>query len=590
MEKPLLNKNVMILDKYTVQLFVKRGKYTEFYRVVDDHSNLYFLKLSKELEEEYKSIAQQEVEILQYINHKNLPIYKDSGYLTIDNREHYYILLKYISGETLSEYMAREYVVRSYLLKEYVLKVLEALGYLHNLPDPIIHNNITNKNLMLDHSRSPVEILLIGFSNATRFHQSINDYRFEGLNPFYVAPECYDKVYSPQSDIYSVGVLLYHCLFGIPPWFVDLSDEDIKTDRWKKILFEKRKQSLKLPNIQHSDEEHLLHIISTATQEDPDERFKSAGELKAALSELSYRSSEISTQFQTGRSSDVANELTSKMKGNGFSDIAGMDDLKKILYDDVIRALLQKDLYEKYKVSIPNGILLYGPPGCGKTFFAEKLAEEVNFNFIKVIPSDLASIYIHGTQAKIGNLFKEAKEKAPTIIFIDELDAFLPVRSGDVNHSYSSEVNEFLAQMNNCSENGIFIISATNRPEKIDPAILRTGRIDKYFYVPPPDLEARIALFKLYLAGRPLSGDINYDKLANLTENYVTSDIAYLVNEAARKALIKKINITQEILESVISDSSPSLSLEELESYESIRRNIENQKTSKDKIIGFRLE
>ena len=131
------------------------------------------------------------------------------------------------------------------------------------------------------------------------------------------------------------------------------------------------------------------------------------------------------------------------------------------------------------------------------------------------------------TEQKIGAIFKEAEENAPTIIFIDEFDAIVPSREGELHQSTASAVNEILAQMSNCSERGVFVIAASNRPEKIDPAVLRTGRVDRVIYLSPPDCQARKAMFELYLKDRPVDLDVDYDVLSNMTENYVSSDIKF---------------------------------------------------------------
>ena len=261
-----------------------------------------------------------------------------------------------------------------------------------------------------------------------------------------------------------------------------------------------------------------------------------------------------------------------RSKGQGFDEIAGMNELKETLYYDVILPLNDKERYEKYKVEIPNGMLLYGPPGCGKTFIAQKFAKEISYNYVELKPSDIASIYVHGTQEKIKELFQSAKKNAPTILFIDEVDAILPAREGKIDHSYAGEVNEFLAQMTECHKDNIFIIAATNRPEKIDPAILRTGRIDKVIYVGPPDINARKELFKLTLAGRPVSNDIKYDKIAAMTENFVASDISFIVNEASRKALKERSEISEGHIEDIINNSKPSISQKEIAKYEVFKR------------------
>ena len=159
-----------------------------------------------------------------------------------------------------------------------------------------------------------------------------------------------------------------------------------------------------------------------------------------------------------------------KKTGGGFADVAGMQTLKDDLTKRVIWVLKDKEKAEKYRLTPPNGMILYGPPGCGKTYFAEKFAEEAQFNFKMVSGSDLGSTYMHGTQGKIANLFKEAEQRAPVILCFDEFDSFVPARGSSDANQRGEEVNEFLAQLNNCSKRGIFVIGTTNRIELIDSA------------------------------------------------------------------------------------------------------------------------
>ena len=190
-------------------------------------------------------------------------------------------------------------------------------------------------------------------------------------------------------------------------------------------------------------------------------------------------------------------------------------------------------------------MILYGPPGCGKTYFAEKFSEESGFMFRILSGSELGDSLLHGTQKNIANLFKEAAEQAPIILCFDEFDAFVPKRGSIEGRYQSDEVNEFLSQLNNCSKRGIFVIGTTNRIDLIDPAVLRKGRMDLKFYVPAPDYDTRIAMFKLHLKNRPLGDDIDYEALATSTDNYASSDIAALANEAALMAALANEPIRQ---------------------------------------------
>jgi tetratricopeptide (TPR) repeat protein len=226
-----------------------------------------------------------------------------------------------------------------------------------------------------------------------------------------------------------------------------------------------------------------------------------------------------------------------KTPRTAWGGVAGMRDLKAMLERDVILPLQEPEIYAHYRLNLPNGILLYGPPGCGKTFIARKLAEVAGFSFMEVKPGDLASIYVHGTQGKIAGLFAEARKQVPCMIFFDELDAMVPNRGGDsVGHHYASEVNEFLVQLNECGRSKILVIGATNLPERIDPAVLRPGRLDKKFFVGPPDYEARVELLRLCMANRPQEA-MDWEDCAAELENYTCAEIEFVVNEAARSAL-----------------------------------------------------
>ena len=290
-------------------------------------------------------------------------------------------------------------------------------------------------------------------------------------------------------------------------------------------------------------------------------------------------------------------EVMRLREGNGFGDVAGMDDLKEFVTDNFINVLRNPKCAKAYGICPPS-MLFYGPTGCGKTFFAEKLAEEVGINFMKIVPDDLACTWIHGTQQEIGEVFREAERQAPTLLFFDEFDAMVPRRSGgESNCHYDNEVNEFLCMLNNTSDRGIYVVAATNHPERIDKAVLRTGRIDEIIYIDMPDKQARKSLFSLALSKLPSYEDINTDHLAELTEGYNCSDISYIVKSAARKMFNDTIKertgayqlISQVLLEKTIAGRRPSVSGRDLREYERVRSELSpKDNTRRYGTIGFK--
>ncbi len=281
--------------------------------------------------------------------------------------------------------------------------------------------------------------------------------------------------------------------------------------------------------------------------------------------------------------------------GSGFMDVAGMDELKQLITEGFINVLNNRECAQAFGVTPPS-LLFYGPSGCGKTFFAEKIAEEVGVSFMKVVPDDIASTLVHGTQEKVAEVFRRAAKTAPTLIFFDEFDAMVPRRSNDDRNYQNGEVNEFLCMLNNASAKGIYVLAATNHPERIDKAILRTGRIDEMIYVDMPDTKARESLFRLYLSKLPVEESIDFTKLADMTKGYNCSDISYIIKVASRKmfnASIKEKDkpykvITQKLLEDTISHKAPSVSSRDLREYERIRREFSpKDEGCKHQTIGF---
>lgn len=584
----ILKKDYSINDTYSVTFPLKKGNYAETYRVKDKQGKTQFLKLFSYSKLHRTQFDQNEnileIEILKQVKHPNIVKFKDSGDLVIKNQKYAFVILDFISGETLADKMKRDETLNPYDAKNLILGVLNGLNYLHNLKNPIIHNEITNLNIMTDLSGKVSVPKIIDFGYSRYLSQSNKDFKKDGLNPFYLASETFNKVFSVQSDIFSVGVLYYHLLFGLPPYFVEISKYKSNATKLEEVILEERKRPLKVLDSVAKIDAQTINIVTKALQSNTDNRFKSAKEFIQALN------GEIEINNQISKPTEEKSKKKEVKTGQGFSAIGGMQELKDTIKLDIIDALNEKERYAEYGLTIPNGMLLYGPPGCGKTFFAEKMAEEIGFNFYQIKPSDIQSKWVNASQENIKKLFDEARENAPSIIFVDELDALVPNRdNSNVSHMNTSAVNEFLAQMNNCGDDGVFIIGATNLPSTIDPAILRAGRLDKKIYVPVPDTEARISIFKLYLKNRPIELGIDYKKMARLTENYASVDIKNICDETARQALKIKERITIGLLIETLKVIRPSSTEMELKKYREIKAKMEGEqpKTNERTRIGF---
>lgn len=582
------------IGSYVVTFQHKEGSYAETYRVKDTNGKTRFLKLINYAKLNRHQIDDNgrviEVEISKRLNHHNLCSYVDSGSIMVNGGQRTYIVTEFVSGETLAQRIIRDDDISVYDIKRIAKAVLSALDSIHNQAEPIVHGEVTIQNVMLNLVGGLEDLKLIDFGHARFINQPPAKPDFDELNPFYLAPERFSGVCQIQSDIYSVGVMIYHLLYGELPWFIDTSR--IKGDKVELLLAE-REKPLKIPTTDIFElDEQFINCITKALSYDVEDRFQSAKEFIQAINgEIKVKRQDTRRKVKSDEpkkaSKDAKQSLIRKVDGPGFSAIAGMDDLKQQMTEEVIEPLHNPEEYHRYGVTIPNGMLLYGPPGCGKTFFAKHFAEEVGFNFMQVTPATLKSKWINATQENIAAMFKEAEENAPTIIFIDELDDLLKDRSLADDKGMSG-INEFLAQMDRTGEKGIFIIGATNKPDILDPAVLRAGRLEKKYYLGVPDKSAREALFKLYLANRPYDFGIDYERLAELTKNYVSADIQLIVNDASRTALKAHSKITMELLTGAISRTKQSLSDGELQKYERIKAIMDGQKITPERPkIGF---
>jgi len=221
-----------------------------------------------------------------------------------------------------------------------------------------------------------------------------------------------------------------------------------------------------------------------------------------------------------------------------FSSIVGMDELKRTIRIKIIEPFLNPGLFQRFRKNAGGGILLYGPPGCGKTMIARAVANECNAEFISVGISDVLNMWIGESERNIAAIFDKARSKAPCVLFFDELDALAYSRSKASSEHTRTVVNELLAQLDGIgrSNSGVLVLAATNMPWDVDPAIKRPGRFARQVFVPPPDAEARRAMLEIKLTGVPLES-VELQSIARRTDFFSGADIDGLIELAKESAL-----------------------------------------------------
>lgn len=227
-----------------------------------------------------------------------------------------------------------------------------------------------------------------------------------------------------------------------------------------------------------------------------------------------------------------------------WEDVGGLDDIKSELRETVEYPVLHPDQYTKFGLSPSKGVLFYGPPGTGKTLLAKAIATEVSANFISVKGPELLSMWYGQSESNIRDIFDKARAAAPTVVFLDELDSIAKSRGGMNGDSGASDrvVNQLLTEMDGMNaKKNVFVIGATNRPDQIDPAILRPGRLDQLIYVPLPDEPARLSILQAQLRKTPLEPGLQLNEIAKATQGFSGADLSYIVQRAAKFAIKESI-------------------------------------------------
>lgn len=260
-----------------------------------------------------------------------------------------------------------------------------------------------------------------------------------------------------------------------------------------------------------------------------------------------------SMMFGMGKSN--AKVYVKSSKGIRFSDVAGEDEAKENLAE-IVDYLHDPKKYEDIGASMPKGILLVGPPGTGKTMLAKAVAGEANVPFFSMSGSEFVEMFVGMGASKVRDLFKQAKEKAPCIVFIDEIDAIGKKRDGNVggNDEREQTLNQLLTEMDGFEDNnGVIILAATNRPESLDPALTRPGRFDRRVPVELPDLKGREAILKVHAKKIKVADNVDYNKIARMASGASGAELANIVNEAALRAVREnRAYVTQADLEESI--------------------------------------
>jgi transitional endoplasmic reticulum ATPase len=288
-------------------------------------------------------------------------------------------------------------------------------------------------------------------------------------------------------------------------------------------------------------------------------------------------------------------EIMIQVPDVGWNDIGGLEEPKRALREGVELPLKHPDAFRRIGIRPAKGFLLYGPPGTGKTLLAKAVARESEANFIATKASDLLSKWYGESEQQVSRLFQRARQVAPTVIFLDEIDSLAPQRGGGLGEPAVTErvVNTLLAEMDGLEEmQGIVVMGATNRPTLLDPALLRPGRFDDLVYVPVPEREGRLHILRIHTAEMPLGADVELETLADRTRGYTGADLEDLVRRAGLQAIREDLQI-QEIpmrfFEAALRETRASVTEEMEREYEEIQESLKRQASRATRRIGFAL-
>jgi transitional endoplasmic reticulum ATPase len=272
-----------------------------------------------------------------------------------------------------------------------------------------------------------------------------------------------------------------------------------------------------------------------------------------------------------------------------WEDIGGLEEVKRIISQNIIRSIKNPEEFQRFGVKPPRGALLYGPSGCGKTLLAMAIASESGANYITVKGPEILSKWVGESEKAIREIFRKAKASAPCVIFFDEIDSIAKPRSLSSEDSDERVLSQLLTDMDSSfNVNNIFVIGATNRPDLIDMSLLRPGRLDLLIYVPPPDEKTRMDILRIQTSKMPLADDVKLEDIASMTKGFSGADIDALCREAAIMAMERGSNnpkVTKADFDEAMKKVRPSITPEVEEWYESIHKQLKSRSMRADRFF-----
>ena len=558
------------IGKYVINSFIKKGAVAESYTALGPDDMMYFIKVfdlgSIPKEQLFEGKEVYEIQLCRELHseeNENVIRFVDKGEVRKGENRYHYLVTEFYRGELLSDSVAQEGPFDLEDAVQITLCVLNGLTYIHSRA--LIHNDIRPSNIMLQEMDDGMLLpTIIDLGHISYMVKGRPTFYVDDLMPFYRAPETFRGIYTVKSDIFSTGALLYYLIFGKAPWETDLTacqgdknkiKDSVKTARRAELVLET--EEIKLPD-------YMKAILTKALDKKPDKRFGTAEEFSQALIEHlmpeSTQMEEQQAENEESQNTTVIPITFKKGSGNGFDNVTGRDELKEQLRKEVLFALQNPEKAKIYRLPAINGVLLYGPPGCGKSLVLESFAEELGFNYTMIKAAEFGNIYQDGVLDNLQRLFDAAEIKAPFVLCFDELEFLAPNPNADGEEStITPQIASLFGMINECSQKGLLLAATTNRPDLIDQAIMRVGCFDRVFFVPQPDFEARKDIFREHLKNRPCE-ELDFDELAKISDDFNAGDITEAVNEAAMTAAYNDVPISQKILVDVLKYKNPTYS------------------------------